>query len=512
MNRSLRTFLRRRGATPEEIAEAASEERLALLALDRQLLPGRARDTFAGGCRARAGVDVEVARRLWRALGFPDVARRRPPCSRDADVDALHHPAAPVRQLAARRHRPEPGGAGAARARDRRLAGEDRRGAERPGRRSGPERRATPASTDEQIARARAREPRLGAHVAADRLRAAPAAAGRSSGASSRPRARAGSVRSGSRSGSSTSSATPRSARSSSPRSWARSSPASRSSRYDTVAEHGGRVVKTIGDEVMFVAEDAERRGADRAPAHAELGRRRRSCPDARAGLDVRGRARAGGRLLRARRQPGAAGSWSSRYPGTVLASSELHDGPGGRTRRSAGTACAAAGSGTSGGSRSGRWTGRRHQPRESRGGRGSVAILVMAESPRDQAGNPLAPAVGPRPPRRRSVEGRGHRREVRRRGHRTRARLLHRRRGGRHPQPGGRHARGPGRPPRGPDGGAAGERRRHRLRRRCTCSGTTTRACPTPRRTPVPTTSPTRRSTRPSSGSCASSGPSGRR
>ena len=87
MNRALRTYLRRRGAAPEEIGRAESEDRLALLALDRQLLPGRARYTFAEAA-TRAGFDVDVARRLWRALGFPDPpddARR----FSDLDIDAL---------------------------------------------------------------------------------------------------------------------------------------------------------------------------------------------------------------------------------------------------------------------------------------------------------------------------------------------------------------------------------------------------------------------------------------
>ena len=52
-----------------------------------------------------------------------------------------------------------------------------------------------------------------------------------------------------------------------------------------------------------------------------------------------------------------------------------------------------------------------------------------------------------PRPPRRRGVEGRGHGGPVPRRGRALRARVLHRRRGGRHPQPGHGAARG-ARPP----------------------------------------------------------------
>lgn len=87
MNRRLRVFLRRRGATPDEIEQAEREGRLALLAFDRQLVPGRARYSVAE-LAERAGVEVESAQRLWRALGFPDSpadARR----FTDADVDAL---------------------------------------------------------------------------------------------------------------------------------------------------------------------------------------------------------------------------------------------------------------------------------------------------------------------------------------------------------------------------------------------------------------------------------------
>jgi hypothetical protein len=40
MNRKLRSFLRRRGATPDEIARAEREGRLPLLAVDHQLMPG----------------------------------------------------------------------------------------------------------------------------------------------------------------------------------------------------------------------------------------------------------------------------------------------------------------------------------------------------------------------------------------------------------------------------------------------------------------------------------------
>jgi adenylate cyclase len=87
MNRKLRAFLRRRGASPEEIARAQSEGRLLVLAFDYQLLPGRPRYTFAEACR-RANFDEATAKRLWRALGFPDP----PPDERlfrDEDVEAM---------------------------------------------------------------------------------------------------------------------------------------------------------------------------------------------------------------------------------------------------------------------------------------------------------------------------------------------------------------------------------------------------------------------------------------
>ena len=68
-----------------------------------------------------------------------------------------------------------------------------------------------------------------------------------------------------------------------------------------------------------------------------------------------------------------------------------------------------------------------------------------MAESPRDQAGNPLALLSVHAHPDDEASKGAGTVARYSDEGVRTRARLLHRRRGGRHPQPGGRHARGAG-------------------------------------------------------------------
>jgi adenylate cyclase len=72
MRAELRAFLLDAGATDEEIARAERDGGLPLLVLDRLLLPGRAEfdvPTFA----QESGLDETVVRRLWRALGFPDV-------------------------------------------------------------------------------------------------------------------------------------------------------------------------------------------------------------------------------------------------------------------------------------------------------------------------------------------------------------------------------------------------------------------------------------------------------
>ncbi|HUF85312.1 MAG TPA: adenylate/guanylate cyclase domain-containing protein [Acidimicrobiia bacterium] len=87
MNRRLRAFLRRQGASHAEIAQAEREGRLALLAFDRTLMPGRQRYRL-DDVRRKAGVERENAQRLWRALGFPD-----PPADArrftDEDIEAL---------------------------------------------------------------------------------------------------------------------------------------------------------------------------------------------------------------------------------------------------------------------------------------------------------------------------------------------------------------------------------------------------------------------------------------
>lgn len=71
MDSRLRAFLQRRGASAEEIARAEREHWLALLTADRLLVPGRPRYGQAE-VAAKTGVDRALADRIWRALGFPD--------------------------------------------------------------------------------------------------------------------------------------------------------------------------------------------------------------------------------------------------------------------------------------------------------------------------------------------------------------------------------------------------------------------------------------------------------
>ena len=87
LTRPLRRFFRKRGATDAEIERAIDAQNLALLVLDRELLPGARQYTMIE-LAERGGTDVETAQAVWRAIGFPDVPDDRP-AFRDSDVDAL---------------------------------------------------------------------------------------------------------------------------------------------------------------------------------------------------------------------------------------------------------------------------------------------------------------------------------------------------------------------------------------------------------------------------------------
>ncbi len=72
MDRRLTKFLRKRGAAPAEIDEAEANGTLTLMAIDRMLVPGAAH-LDSNGVAERSGMPRENATMLWRALGFPDV-------------------------------------------------------------------------------------------------------------------------------------------------------------------------------------------------------------------------------------------------------------------------------------------------------------------------------------------------------------------------------------------------------------------------------------------------------
>ena len=82
----LRTLLLAAGASEEDIARAEREGWLPLLTLDRLVLPGRPTHDVAE-MAAITGYDEERLRRLWRAVGFPDVPEGLAVFS-DADVEA----------------------------------------------------------------------------------------------------------------------------------------------------------------------------------------------------------------------------------------------------------------------------------------------------------------------------------------------------------------------------------------------------------------------------------------
>ncbi|MHB8681124.1 MAG: adenylate/guanylate cyclase domain-containing protein [Acidimicrobiales bacterium] len=83
----VRAFLRGIGVSDADIARAEADDVLDLLVADRLLVPAERRYTEEE-VAARSGMPVALARRFWRALGFPDVD----PDERiftDLDVEAI---------------------------------------------------------------------------------------------------------------------------------------------------------------------------------------------------------------------------------------------------------------------------------------------------------------------------------------------------------------------------------------------------------------------------------------
>jgi adenylate cyclase len=73
MDRRLSRFLRKQGASKAEIDAAAANDQLTLLVVDRLLVPGEPH-LDAAEVSLRSGVSDDTATMLWRALGFPDAA------------------------------------------------------------------------------------------------------------------------------------------------------------------------------------------------------------------------------------------------------------------------------------------------------------------------------------------------------------------------------------------------------------------------------------------------------
>jgi len=83
----VRTFLLQNGATPAQIDEAERNDVLDLLVADRLLVPSDDHYTEAEVAE-RTGMPVELARKFWRALGFADVEPEDRAFS-DFDVEAI---------------------------------------------------------------------------------------------------------------------------------------------------------------------------------------------------------------------------------------------------------------------------------------------------------------------------------------------------------------------------------------------------------------------------------------
>ncbi len=83
----VRTFLLEHGATAEEVEAAAADDVLDLLVADRLLVPAEARYTRAQLAQM-TGMSEDLAQRFWRALGFADVAEDEPAFT-DLDLEAI---------------------------------------------------------------------------------------------------------------------------------------------------------------------------------------------------------------------------------------------------------------------------------------------------------------------------------------------------------------------------------------------------------------------------------------
>jgi adenylate cyclase len=83
----VRQFLLRQGVTENEIAAAVNDDHLDILVADRLLLPSRERYDEVEVSEI-TGIPLELAQRFWRALGFPD-PRPGEKVFTDVDIEAI---------------------------------------------------------------------------------------------------------------------------------------------------------------------------------------------------------------------------------------------------------------------------------------------------------------------------------------------------------------------------------------------------------------------------------------
>lgn len=83
----VRRLLAEHGATQDEIARAEQQDQLDLLVVDRLFVPNRRRYNEAQVSDI-TGMPIELARRFWRALGFPDASPDEEIFT-DLDIEAI---------------------------------------------------------------------------------------------------------------------------------------------------------------------------------------------------------------------------------------------------------------------------------------------------------------------------------------------------------------------------------------------------------------------------------------
>ncbi len=276
MKRSLRRYLRKRGASDAEIENAVRGGYVALLALDRGIMPGARRYTMEQ-IAAEAGTDLQTARAVWRAIGFPDipddlaaftdvrpphapVVRRavRPPVA-DRLVDGARALAGARHELVAR------AGRRLDRRRRRRLA------AERPCARARPTRRSPRRSPSTRTSRASRSSSTTCTGCSSDQ-RCGGDWPGNEPDAPGTVEAAVGFV--------------DLVGYTALAEELEDENLAALVQRFidlahDTVVGAGGRIVKTIGDEVMFVTDTVATAALDRRPADGAVDRRRAAARDA---------------------------------------------------------------------------------------------------------------------------------------------------------------------------------------------------------------------------------------